>query len=335
MKPILPGLVAMLAISAPAQALAPDKFVVFGDSFIDAGALWGFTGKVQPDASLGFWQGRFSDGPSWADHLGWANLGYATKTFYTGNRAGTIPGMPGFTYTPGASNFAVGGARANGDDGLIPGLPTQLGLYSQYLMATGDMPTASTLAILNFGNNDVNHIDSLAGDPMAQAVVAQNYVNNMVGTVGYLASGGVKQILIAGVPNPANPTGQALQAALDMQLDAIETALAFQGVSLLRFDYFAFFNQLVLDPTTFGLSATMDFTTPCLAAMLPGPGMDCSNYLLFDGIHVTKDVQRAIAVEMTRQFGLAAIPEPATWAMMISGFGLVGVAARRRRALAA
>lgn len=30
--------------------------------------------------------------------------------------------------------------------------------------------------------------------------------------------------------------------------------------------------------------------------------------------------------------GFAMVPEPATWAMMISGFGLVGFAARRRRA---
>lgn len=29
--------------------------------------------------------------------------------------------------------------------------------------------------------------------------------------------------------------------------------------------------------------------------------------------------------------GLAAVPEPAAWALMISGFGLVGLAARRRR----
>jgi len=29
------------------------------------------------------------------------------------------------------------------------------------------------------------------------------------------------------------------------------------------------------------------------------------------------------------------VPEPATWAMLIAGFGLVGVSARRRRTLAA
>ena len=31
--------------------------------------------------------------------------------------------------------------------------------------------------------------------------------------------------------------------------------------------------------------------------------------------------------------GGAAVPEPATWAMMILGFGLIGVTARRRRSV--
>lgn len=30
-------------------------------------------------------------------------------------------------------------------------------------------------------------------------------------------------------------------------------------------------------------------------------------------------------------FGTAAVPEPASWAMMIAGFGMVGAVARRRR----
>ncbi|WP_409049594.1 PEPxxWA-CTERM sorting domain-containing protein [Sandarakinorhabdus sp.] len=33
--------------------------------------------------------------------------------------------------------------------------------------------------------------------------------------------------------------------------------------------------------------------------------------------------------------GTGAVPEPASWAMLIAGFGLVGAAARRRRAIAA
>lgn len=34
------------------------------------------------------------------------------------------------------------------------------------------------------------------------------------------------------------------------------------------------------------------------------------------------------------RFGGAAVPEPATWAMLIAGFGLAGTALRRRRSLA-
>jgi hypothetical protein len=43
----------------------------------------------------------------------------------------------------------------------------------------------------------------------------------------------------------------------------------------------------------------------------------------------------AVPIYLHRAFIAGNVPEPATWAMMIAGFGLVGTAARRRRALAA
>ena len=36
---------------------------------------------------------------------------------------------------------------------------------------------------------------------------------------------------------------------------------------------------------------------------------------------------------LSSETGVGAIPEPAAWAMLIAGFGLVGAVARRRRSL--
>ena len=47
-------------------------------------------------------------------------------------------------------------------------------------------------------------------------------------------------------------------------------------------------------------------------------------YAVFDNIRITAD-----------DTGGGVVPEPATWAMLIAGFGLVGAARRRQRALAA
>jgi hypothetical protein len=46
-------------------------------------------------------------------------------------------------------------------------------------------------------------------------------------------------------------------------------------------------------------------------------------------------VQQAISIQVANRLGIAAVPEPASWALLILGFGVVGVAARRQRAMAA
>ncbi len=319
---------AALGFSIPANAYVPSQFVIFGDSFIDAGTVANATGNLVPDPALGYWYGRFSDGPTWADQLGYANFGAPTQAF----NVGPLP------FTPGATSFAVGGARASFDDvqmlGTIPSLPSQLGLFSNYMAFTGQAFDPDALYILNFGNNDVNLIQSLAGDPAAQAAVFNAYVANMTNAVVGLSSFGAKNILLLGVPNPLEAEGIALQSALDASLDLVEANPMFTA-NLFRFDYFGFFNTLVADPTAYGLPAGLitDQTMYCLAVL--GPGQDCSNFLSFDGIHVTRGVHRALALEIGRQVGIATIPEPATWGMMLAGFGAIGFAMRRRERLAA
>jgi len=312
--------VAFFAATAPlsAASIMPSQFVIYGDSFIDAGNIAAATGNTIPDPALGYWYGRFSDGPTWADYLSYASLGKATKASLTGG-----------------TNFAFGAARGAQDDIIsldpfvaIPGLATQIALSGVPFVPAVD-PNA--FFIINFGNNDVNAINGTDADREGLTVAQYQaaYVANMVGAVLLLDSKGAGNILVAGVPNPLDPQGQFLQSLLDAQLDLIEPTL---NATLFRFDYFNFFFRLQADPTAFGLPSTLNFTDSCLATV--GPGQDCSNFLSFDGIHVTRGVQQAISIEISRLTGLAAVPEPATWGMMIAGFGLVGAALRRQRRVA-
>ena len=309
-----------LAATAPASA-AFTKFVVFGDSFLDAGNVQAAVGPIFTNPQLGYWEGRFSDGPTWIDYLSYANFGVPTTASLLGG-----------------TNFAVGGARASGDDvrpeGTIPGLPSQLGLYAQYLATTGQAFDPDALYVINFGNNDVNYIQDLLdpGDPIfnpaAVPGVVAAYVTNMTGAVLHLRDLGAETVLLAGVPNPTEAEGQALQAALNLGVAAITPFLG--NTDLVRFDYFSYFQTVLLDPTAVRLPATIDLTTPCLAAQPPSPSIDCSNYLSFDGTHVTKIVQASLSIQIAHQLGIAAIPEPASWAMMIAGFAAAGAAFRRR-----
>jgi phospholipase/lecithinase/hemolysin len=313
--------VAALASAVPATALTPSKFYVFGDSFTDAGNIAAATGNTIPDPASGAWYGRFSDGPTWVDRLSYAQFGTPTVASLNGG-----------------GNFSFGGARAAQDDIInpgppvvaIPGLNSQLGLYASQVGFVD--PTA--LYILNFGNNDVNAIQGSDADregltvPLYQAAFVKNFVDAVVG----LSALGASNILILGVPNPSEAEGLALQGLLDEKLDDVEPFLA---ANLYRYSYFSFFTRLAADPTQFGLPANLDFTTPCIVGEGPSPNIDCTGYLLFDGIHVTSGVQQALARDIATFTGLNDVPEPSSWAMLIAGFGLVGAVMRRqRRALA-
>jgi phospholipase/lecithinase/hemolysin len=312
---------AAAAVVTPAAALTPSTFYIFGDSFTDAGNIAAATGNTTPNPALGYWRGRFADGPNWADRLSYAQYGFATRASLLGG-----------------NNFSFGGARAAQDDIIIPGAPpvaipglaSQLGLYGGQV----GLVDPNALYIINFGNNDVSALLGSDADREGLTVAQYRlaYVQNMVGTVVGLNNFGAQNILILGVPNPLQAEGVLLQGLLDAQLDLIEPTLT---ANLYRYSYFSFFTRLQADPTQFNLPADLDFNTPCLAAVTPGPGIDCTGFLSFDGTHVTTRVQRAIARDIALQVGLATVPEPQSWAMLIAGFGLVGATMRRRRMVAA
>ena len=307
-----------LAIPATASPPVnpPGRYIVFGDSLVDAGNANIATGGAAAPAALGYFQGRFTNGPVWTDWLNKAATGRFTTPFLAGG-----------------DSYAVGGARGANDSFIppfpqpIPGLNSQLGIYAG---ASGGVVDPNAVYTLVFGNNDVNAIQSGDTAGLTAQQFGALYASNMANAAVGLYLGGATKIILLGVPNPGEPEGVTLQAQLDAALDAASAGVPGLSSVLYRFDLFDFFTRLRAHPTQFGLAANTDFFTPCLVARLPGPGIDCTGYFSFDGTHPTAPVHLALAREISAFAGVPGVPEPASWALMIAGFGLVGAAMRRR-----
>jgi outer membrane lipase/esterase len=302
------AIAAALALPSLASAATFSTYFVFGDSLVDAGNVRIATGGATPNAALGYFQGRFTNGYDYTDLLSIATFGTPTVASLAGG-----------------NNFAWGGARvvANTSDS-IPDLGLQLNAYAARSLGVGD-PNA--LYVLNFGGNDVfalgsGDIGSLTPTQYRAAVAAQ-----YASSVQYLNSIGARNILITGIPNAGNPTAIGLEAQLQTSLDALSLT---PGTNLYRYSFINFFNTVATNPGSLGLPPLRTDTT-CLRAQTPGPNIDCTGFFYFDDVHPTAAVQAAAARDMNRQFNLVPVPEASTWAMMIVGFGFVGAGLRRKR----
>lgn len=299
---------AAAALLAAAPALAdPSNVVTFGDSLVDAGNVFTATFGTTPSAAQGYFQGRFQDGYNFADLL---NI--------------KLTGVPTTASLQGGDNWAWGGARGTGAGGFpVPGLNGQLGLFNG-LGPRGFSP--SSLVILNFGGNDVFGLESADTGGLTPEDFAALYLANMAGAVQTFDALGASRILVMGVPN-ASPVGFGLDAALQATLDSIEPGL---NATLYRFSYADFFGRLLSDPAAYGFPDGIDTVNNCIDVRpVVNGSINCSGIFSFDGIHFTAQVHRGIYRDLVQVLG---VPEPATWGMMIAGFGLVGFAARRKRA---
>jgi outer membrane lipase/esterase len=296
---------------APAPAFT--SLTVFGDSLVDAGNILAITRGATPAASQGYFQGRFTNGYDYTDLLSLSLYGTPT-----------VPSALGGT------NFAFGGARATATT-QVPDLQEQLGLFS----ASGQRIDPTGLYVLNFGGNDV--FASLApGAPTgyaSDAAFLQQAASIYVGGVQFLLDQGARNFLITGFP-VAGPGLEASLLAEGFLTTQLATLNAPADTNIYRYSYLDFFQRLTADPTAFGLPANLNTSnvTNCQAARaFP----DCTGFFYFDGTHPTAAIQQAAFNDINRQFRFtsvnAAVPEPATWAMMIIGFGAIGFSMRRAR----
>jgi outer membrane lipase/esterase len=244
------GLLMLLLCVAPiaSHATIPhySALYVFGDSYCDVGNLYAATSHTIPGAP--YFEGRFSNGPIWLDHVA-GFLG--------------VPLTPSFT---GGTDYAFAGAWVTAPQplgsGFIPSVPEQVSLYLSQHNGKAD-PNA--LYILEGGGNDIEGTTIGTPDQLGYQIAVGIAESELI-----LRRAGARHFVI---PNLFNvgllPSAQgnaafatAASVATNKWLDrllGLESLL--EGIQILRIDVFSLINSIGAAPTHFGFT---DITHPCL-----------------------------------------------------------------------
>ena len=300
----------VIGLPRDASAQQPSQIVVFGDSLSDPGnafALFG-TASTAPDYGLDpflipsapYARGghHFQNGATWVEQLA-RPLGLSTSVqaaFQLSN--------------PGATNFAVGGARART---IATGvnLPAQV---QAYLQQSGGA-RADALYVIAVGGNDVR--DALFAYSKGQdgGIVLGQAIGSIANAIGTLYAAGARKFLVWNAADigrtpavrsaGALAAGQASQIAhgynvnLAFVLGNLPNALA--GIEVVQFDAFGLITEIAENGSTFGLT---NVTSACLTPN--GAPFAChtpNEFLFWDGIHPTVAVHAIIAGRISALLG--------------------------------
>jgi outer membrane lipase/esterase len=316
---LLCAAVTVVAVPAAAQTAVPpfSSLTVFGDSLVDAGNIRKLGLGASP--TDGYVDGRFTNGYDYTDLLSIAM--YGTPTVASLN---------------GGSNFAFGGARATSTT-LVPDAQEQVGLY-RLALAGGKTVDPKGLYVLNFGGNDVfAAVEGAKAGVTDPDAYLRGAAADYAAAVAALDTLGARNILLTGFPvaTPGAPLAYSIKA--EGYLAAALAKLTLSGdTRLMRYSYLDFFQRVQSNPGAYDLPDSLILPDPANAASTcrgAGALPACTGYFSFDGTHPTAAVHRALYndINSTFGFGLAAVPEPATWAMLLLGFASVGAALRRDR----
>lgn len=318
---------ALLACTQPASAQQYSSLLVFGDSLVDSGnarigAMAAGLGDVAPP-SLGYFDGRFTNGYNFADYL-----------------SRGIIGAPATASLEGGQNFAFGGALA----AYSPTERPPSFLPQLYDFATsGRTIDPNALVLITFGGNDLRSVADYAGPIDYSATLTA-----MASGIAALVGAGANNIVVTGLPDIGDlPATRALASALgDPDLVARNTQRSFAlnqlfgglvstldsayAADIRFFDLFGYEQALLADPGAFGFAGGLRTDMSCIAAGAVASG--CDGFLYFDAIHPTTQVHGAIASAIGAQVGVeTAVPEPSIWVALFAGFALVGGMLRWRR----
>ena len=327
MRGYVTAAIAAIGLFAAAPAAAQDRYsnlFVFGDSLVDSGnariARLSQGGQDPAPPALGYFEGRFSNGYNFAD--------YVSLDLF---------GDPATAFLAGGTNFSVGGAQASERAGdASPSFAEQIATFT----ASGLTFSPDSVVLVTLGGNDVRF--QLGQAAMGQAPTLAPAIDALESGLSSLLGLGARTIIVTGLPDIGqipvvtrlnNPALSALGTRLSFDLNEAfrgsvsDLSGGMAGANLRFFDLFAYQRAIYADPTAYGLPATLNTRDACL--LVPGAAPGCDGFVYFDTIHPTTQVHRAIADGLVAQ--AVAVPEPATWGLLIVGVGAVGGALRRRR----
>ncbi len=328
-------------------AAAPfSNIYVLGDSLSDQGNLYAATlataGTGLP-ANDHYYQGRFSNGPIYADLL-------AQKL--------------GLTLTPsisGGNNFAYGGARTDYSrfDSNAP-TPPGPGPYpappeafpwslkgEQKAFEDRHVYDPNGLYIVWSGANDLGDLIPMAiGDALHGtdnvAAPLNNVVQGIQSVINDFITAGAQHILVPNIPDlglvplvfSGNPpivatTATSLTSRFNKLLDTMLDT--FTGVNISRVDTFNMLQQVVANPSTYGFT---NANTACysgfVAPDIAGTATVCSDpssYVFWDSEHLTTAFNALLA----DRFFQAVVPEPHVLMNFLLGLGVLAAVGRTRR----
>lgn len=269
------------------------NIVVFGDSLSDNGNLYELMQHQLPQ-SPPYYEGRFSNGPVWVEHVAAAYFP-------------TQPASHLFDYAVGGS-----GVSEDEDDEVLFTLRKQV---NNYLVSHKDQASADSLYVVWIGAN--NYL----GLPEDTEKTLKEVNDGIVHNLNRLISKGAKHILLINLPNLGKtPAATEFDAADIMNYFAVEhnkrLAQAFNGlkqnnpeVEWFYFDLGSMFDDVIENPAKYGVTntggtcsnSTVDEFTKkswlrMIASVKPKENTDaCDGYLFFDLVHPTAMAHKMIA----------------------------------------
>lgn len=273
---LLAAILGLAPLAAQAASPTFSNLYIFGDSYCDVGNL--FIATAGADPAPPYYNGRFSNGPLWVDHV-----------------AGFL-GLPALKPSlAGGTDFAFAGAEVTAPHvtavGTIPSVPQQVALY---LQSVGGKADPRALYILEGGGNDI--LDATSGSPQE---LGYQIALGIAESELELRQAGARNFVIPDLFNVALlPAGQATaafdSAASTATNDWLNRLLAaedfLEGIQITRINVFDLLNAIQKDPTHFGFT---NITSPCITTTVCA---DPDHTFFWDEEHVTEFGQGFFAV---------------------------------------